>query len=271
MGSAGLGTGDELVSPRSLGVDVVLLPGGGDADVTHRVGCVRAASLPGTGGTCSGSLARKMPIAAAVLLALSDGSWRCQLEGPDFAPSCRAREPAGCAGGKRCQLGCRQHTLSPRTCRPRAGQSRRSTCLFGLHYLGCALGARCCPAAPCQRRQGCMSLLLPAGLAAHPCCWQGSRHTACIPSPRRSLLLSPSPGSGSSAQQPSHSAAWPCLWSSRRGTKDGSGAALRHRTCTGTCLSPAKGLPRGSADPFPQTRSCRNTDAFSAGGAGSPS
>jgi len=48
-------------------------------------------------------------------------------------------------------------------------------------------------------------------------------------------------------------------------------AAPRRQTCAGTCLSPAKGLPWRPADPFPRTRSCRNTDAFSAGGAGSPS
>lgn len=122
--------------------------------------------------------------------------------------------------------------------------------------------------APCQCRQGCTSRL-PVGFAARPCCWWSSQHAVHIPSPPWSLLLSPSPGSGSSVQQPSRWAAWPCPWSSRRGTKDGGGAALRHGTCAGMCLSPAKGLPRGSADPFPRTRSCRNTDAFSARGAGS--
>lgn len=110
-----------------------------------------------------------------------------------------------------------------------------------------------------------------AGRAPRPCCRRGSQHAARVLSPHRSLLLSPSPGSGSSVQQPSRSAVWPCPWSSRQGTKDGCGVAPRHRTCTGTCLSPAKGLSWGSADPFPWTQSCRNTDAFSAGGAGSPS
>jgi len=78
--STGLGAGVGLASPESLGLDTVLFPGRGDADVTHGVGCVGAASLPGAGGR-SGSRARGTPIAAAVLLALPAGSQRCQLEG----------------------------------------------------------------------------------------------------------------------------------------------------------------------------------------------
>lgn len=233
------------VPHRSLGVDAVLLRGGGDADGTHGVGCVRAASRSGAGGR-SGSLARKTPIAAAVLLALSDGSRRCQLEGSGLCsqlPCSGARWlrrwkalSAGLPGGTRCPRRRAGHALG------RADAA--------LAFLGCViwdarweLGAAPWPCAS-------------AGRAARPCCRWSSQHAVHIPSPPWSLLLSPSPGSGSSVQQPSRSAAWPCPWSSRRGTKDGGGAALRHGTCAGMCLSPAKGLPRGSADPFPRTRSC---------------
>lgn len=88
------------------------------------------------------------------------------------------------------------------------------------------------------------------------------------PSHPRALLRSPSPGSGSSARQPSRSAAWPCPWSSRPGTERGTGVAPRHRTGAGSCLS----LPRGSPEalpPLPVDSQLQNTDAFSAGGAGS--
>lgn len=122
--------------------------------MTHRVGCVRAASLPGAGGPRSISLARNTPIAAAVLRALSAGSWRCQLEGLDFAPSCRAQEPAGCAGGKHCQLGCRRHTLSPPTCWPRAGQSRSSTCPFWAVLSWMHIGSSVLPRGPGPAQAG---------------------------------------------------------------------------------------------------------------------
>lgn len=116
--------------------------------MTHRVGCVRAASLPGAGGPRSSSLARNTPIAAAVLLALSARFRRCQLEGLDFAPSCRTQELAGCAGGKHCQLGCRRHTLSLPTCRPCAGQSRSSTCPFWAVLSRMHIGSSVLPHGP---------------------------------------------------------------------------------------------------------------------------
>lgn len=51
---------------------------------------------------------------------------------------------------------------------PRAGQSGRSTCLFGLRCLGWALGARRCPAAPCQCRQGSRHVPAAGGVLIVP-------------------------------------------------------------------------------------------------------
>lgn len=225
--------------------------------MTHRVGRVRAASPLGAGGSHSSSLTRNTPIAAA-LLAQSSGSWQCHQRVRTLLPAavlgiqCSTCCPCGRAG----------HVLG------RADAA--------LAFLGCVVsdgrwerGAALRPRASAGR--ACGTSPLPAGLTARPRCWRGPHRATCIPLPHWSLPLSPSPGSGSSVQQPSRSAAWPCPWSSRRGTKDGSGVAPWHRTCAGSCLSAAKGLPWGSADPFPWTRSCRNTDAFSARGAGFPS
>lgn len=119
--------------------------------------------------------------------------------------------------------------LSSRTCRPRAGQSRRSTCLFGLCYLGCVSGAVHCPTALCQQA----GLHVPA-----------EGHPVTLPI---SLLFSPSPGSGSLVRQPSRSVGWPCLLSSQPGT-EGSGG----EPGAGMCLTPARdvhGAPLPSSFP----------------------
>lgn len=164
-------------------------------------------------------------------------------EGPDFAPSCCAGDPV-------------RHMLSLWTRWPRAGQSGRSTCLFGLCCLGCALGAWRCPAAPCQCQQGSRHVPAAGGvliMPRAPCYLTGL-----------SLLVHPLEVA---LRCNSHRARRRGLVRGHRGEELRMAAGWPH----GSCLSAANGLPWGSADPFPWTRSCRNTDAFSARGAGFPS
>lgn len=103
-----------------------------------------------------------------------------------------------------------------------------------LPFLGCVISDVCRELGAAPRHHA------SAGRAARPRWW----HTGDILTGLSSF--SPSPGSGSSARQPSRWAAWPCPWSSQQGTKDGGGAALRHST-RGTAPAPGRAplLPRG--------------------------
>lgn len=138
------------------------------------------------------------------------------------------------------------------------GRADAALAIFGLCYLGCASEARCCLMAPCQRRQGCTSPLVahwghPVTLLVSPplvhplevALWCDSHRAG-----RRGLVR------GHRSKELRMAVGWP------RGTAP-TAQHLRHSTCARMCLSPAKGLPRGSTAPSPRTCICRNTDAFS--------